>query len=475
MQENQSYLSLPASFYKVAPLNPVSNPSFLVINEQLADELGIDASKLKSERALQILAGNEMPESAAQIAQSYAGHQFGHFTMLGDGRALLIGEQETKQGLKDFQLKGSGRTPYSRGGDGRAAVGPMLREYIISEALHALHIPTTRSLAVVKTGEHVYRECVLDGAILTRVASSHLRVGTFQFARHFCDHEDLKALADYVIQRHYPSLATQDNRYAEFFSHVVHRQAKLIASWQQIGFIHGVMNTDNMTISGEAIDFGPCAFMDTFDPSTVFSSIDRVGRYAYENQPKIGGWNLARLAETLLPLVHEDEEQALEIMQDKLDEYPKAFQQYWLEGMRKKLGLQVAMEEDASLIDQLLTMMHQQQADYTNTFRGLSTDQQLEIFESEDFKAWQQNWHRRLQKENTSLEAAKTSMQKINPAIISRNYYVEEALNFANQGDLTYVEKLVDALRSPFTVKKEHKYLQTPPKEDGPFITYCGT
>ncbi|WP_102692196.1 protein adenylyltransferase SelO [Rummeliibacillus pycnus] len=475
MQENQSYLTLPSSFYKVVPLNPVKHPSFLVVNDQLAEELGIDPDKLKTERALQIFAGNEMPESAAQIAQSYAGHQFGQFTMLGDGRALLIGEQETKKGLKDFQLKGSGRTPYSRGGDGRAAVGPMLREYMISEALHALHIPTTRSLAVVKTGEPVYRERVLDGAILTRVASSHLRVGTFQFARHFCDEEDLKALADYTINRHDPTLANQANRYAAFFSHVVDRQAKLIASWQQIGFIHGVMNTDNMTISGEAIDFGPCAFMDTFNPATVFSSIDTVGRYAYENQPKIGGWNLARLAETLLPLVHEDEDQALEIMQAKLDEYPTAFQQYWLDGMRKKLGLQVAMEEDASLIDQLLTMMYQQQADYTNTFRGLSTEQELEIFETKDFKAWQQNWHSRLQKENTTLEAAKASMQKVNPAIIARNYYVEEALRFAEQGDLSYVETFVDALRSPFTVKKEHQHFQTPPKEDGPFITYCGT
>lgn len=475
MQEHQSYMLLPSSFYKVVPLNPVKNPSFLVVNEQLAEELGIDVSILKSERALQIFAGNEMPESAAQIAQSYAGHQFGQFTMLGDGRAILIGEEETKLGLRDFQLKGSGRTPYSRGGDGRAAVGPMLREYIISEALHGLHIPTTRSLAVVKTGEPVYRERVLDGAILTRVASSHLRVGTFQFARHFCDQEDLKELADYAIQRHDSILASHDNPYADFFSNVLYRQAKLIASWQQIGFIHGVMNTDNMTISGEAIDFGPCAFMDTFDPATVFSSIDTTGRYAYENQPKIGSWNLARLAETLLPLVHDDEEQALTIMQEKLDEYPKVFQHYWLEGMRKKLGLQVAMEEDASLIDELLTMMYQQQADFTNTFRSLSTDEAQDIFETEDFKTWQKKWYLRLQKENTSLEMAKYSMRNINPAIIARNHYVEEALKFAEQGDLSYVETLVDALRSPFTVKKEHQYLQNPPKENGPFITYCGT
>ena len=475
MQEHKSYMLLPSSFYKVVPLNPVKNPSFLVVNERLAEELGIDVSILKSERALQIFAGNEMPESAAQIAQSYAGHQFGQFTMLGDGRAILIGEEGTKLGLRDFQLKGSGRTPYSRGGDGRAAVGPMLREYIISEALHGLHIPTTRSLAVVKTGEPVYRERVLDGAILTRVASSHLRVGTFQFARHFCDQEDLKELADYAIQRHDSILASHDNPYADFFSNVLYRQAKLIASWQQIGFIHGVMNTDNMTISGEAIDFGPCAFMDTFDPATVFSSIDTTGRYAYENQPKIGSWNLARLAETLLPLVHEDEEQALTIMQEKLDEYPKVFQHYWLEGMRKKLGLQVAMEEDGSLIDELLTMMYQQQADFTNTFRSLSTDEAQDIFETEDFKTWQKKWYLRLQKENTSLEMAKYSMRNINPAIIARNHYVEEALKFAEQGDLSYVETLVDALRSPFTVKKEHQYLQNPPKENGPFITYCGT
>lgn len=475
MQEHQSYMSLPSSFYKVVPLNPVRDPSFLVVNERLAEELGIDVSILKSERALQIFAGNEMPEAAAQIAQSYAGHQFGQFTMLGDGRAILIGEEETKLGLRDFQLKGSGRTPFSRGGDGRAAVGPMLREYIISEALNGLHIPTTRSLAVVKTGEPVYRERVLDGAILTRVASSHLRVGTFQFARHFCDQEDLKELADYAIQRHDSILASQDNPYAAFFSNVVHRQAKLIASWQQIGFIHGVMNTDNMTISGEAIDFGPCAFMDTYDPATVYSSIDTTGRYAYENQPKIGSWNLARLAETLLPLVHEDEEQALEIMQAKLDEYPKVFQHYWLEGMRKKIGLQEAMEEDAELIGELLALMYKQQADFTNTFRSLSTEEALDIFETDDFNTWQKKWHLRLQKEHTSLEMAKFSMRNINPAIIARNHYVEEALKFAELGDLSYVDTLVDALRSPFTVKKEHQHLQTPPREDRPFITYCGT
>ncbi|HEU4965779.1 MAG TPA: YdiU family protein, partial [Bacilli bacterium] len=319
---DNSYARLPEVFFSVISPNPVYAPKLIVLNQPLASSLGLDAQALQSEEAVAVLAGTQVPEGSVPLAQAYAGHQFGHFTKLGDGRALLVGEQITPSGERfDIQLKGSGRTPYSRGGDGRAALGPMLREYIISEAMHGLGIPTTRSLAVVTTGEPIYRETKLPGAILTRVAASHLRVGTFQYAAQWGTVEDLRALADYAIQRHYPEADKAENRYLALLQEVIKRQAALVAKWQQVGFIHGVMNTDNMTIGGETIDYGPCAFMNTYDPKTVFSSIDVQGRYAYGNQPYIAGWNLARFAETLIPLFDDDQEKAVQIVQDAISAY----------------------------------------------------------------------------------------------------------------------------------------------------------
>ncbi|MFE5278565.1 YdiU family protein, partial [Bacillus cereus] len=335
----------------------------------------LDSIVLNSAEGASVLSGNEILAGAEPLAQAYAGHQFGHFNRLGDGRAVLLGEQLTPSGERvDIQLKGSGRTPYSRGGDGRAALGPMLREYIISEAMFGLGIPTTRSLSVVTTGESIIRETRLPGAVLTRIAASHIRVGTFQFAAAWTSVDELRTLADYTIKRHYPQIDLEDAPYLSLLRETVKRQAKLIASWQLVGFIHGVMNTDNMTISGETIDYGPCAFMDTYDPATVFSSIDREGRYAYGNQPYIGGWNLARFAEALLPLLHENQDEAVATAQHEISAYSGLFHKYWLEGMRAKLGLFHAEEGDEALIDDLLVMMAEQRADFTNTFRFLTLE-----------------------------------------------------------------------------------------------------
>ncbi|MCL9797606.1 YdiU family protein, partial [Frankia sp. AgKG'84/4] len=330
---DNSYARLPKSFFTSLNPTPVRSPKLIILNDSLAASLGLNAEALQSETGVAVLAGNQIPEGASPLAQAYAGHQFGHFNMLGDGRALLLGEQMTPLDERfDIQLKGPGRTPYSRGGDGRATLGPMLREYIISEAMHALGIPTTRSLAVVTTGEPVIRETALPGAILTRVAVSHLRVGTFQYAAKWGTVEELRILADYALKRHFPDIDTDENRYLPLLQEVIKRQAGLIAKWQLVGFIHGVMNTDNMTISGETIDYGPCAFMDEYDPATVFSSIDTGGRYAYGNQPNIGGWNLARFAEALLPLLHADQEQAVKLAQDAISEFPELYHHNWLAG-----------------------------------------------------------------------------------------------------------------------------------------------
>ncbi|HWL25645.1 MAG TPA: YdiU family protein, partial [Ureibacillus sp.] len=332
---DNSYTRLPETFYKKTEPTPVSSPKLVVLNESLAESLGLNPQQLDSEESAAIFGGNKLPEGSEPLAQAYAGHQFGSFTMLGDGRAVLLGEHLSPEGNRfDIQLKGAGRTHYSRGGDGRAAIGPMLREYIISEAMDALGIPTTRSLAVVSTGEPVMREIDYPGAILTRIASSHLRVGTFQYAAAFLTIEELQTLAEYAIVRHYPDIENDEMRYGNFLHEVVKRQADLISKWMLVGFIHGVMNTDNMTISGETIDYGPCAFMDTYDTKTVFSSIDTHGRYAYENQPRIGMWNLARFAEALLPLIDQDEEKAVEIAQNILEEFPKRYEANWLAGMR---------------------------------------------------------------------------------------------------------------------------------------------
>ncbi len=400
--------------------------------------------------------------------------------MLGDGRALLLGEQMTSSGERfDIQLKGSGRTPYSRGGDGRAGLGPMLREYIMSEAMHALGVPTNRSLAVVTTGEPVYRENILPGAVLTRVASSHLRVGTFQYAAKGTSVEDLQALADYAIERHFPGIKEHDRPYLSLLGRVVERQADLIAKWQLVGFIHGVMNTDNMTVSGETIDYGPCAFMNAYDPETVFSSIDVGGRYAYGNQPPIAGWNLARFAETLLPLIEKDQEQAVSLAQDEVSRFPELFKQNWLEGMRSKLGLFSKEEEDESLIENLLTIMQRHEADFTNTFRALTLGK-LEgssLFDAEDFSKWHEKWQERVSRQEVSKDSIQEVMRKSNPSVIPRNHRVEEALEAAvEHEEYSVMEKLLDVLADPYAYSPEQDEYTTLPAPSGrPYRTYCGT
>ncbi|PZD97385.1 YdiU family protein [Paenibacillus sambharensis] len=477
---DNSYVQLPESFYTRQEPMPVRAPGLAVLNETLAESLGLDADALKSHEGLAVLAGNRVPDGAEPLAQAYAGHQFGHFTMLGDGRAVLLGEQVTPEGSRvDIQLKGPGRTPYSRRGDGRAALGPMLREYIISEAMHALGIPTTRSLAVITTGEPVFREQELPGAILTRTASSHIRVGTFQYAANMGTGQDLRALADYTLQRHYPDIAADDDRYLNLLRAVIKRQAALIAQWQLVGFIHGVMNTDNMTISGETIDYGPCAFMNAFDPATVFSSIDTQGRYAYGNQPPIAAWNLSRFAESLLPLLHHDEDQAVKLAEEAISDFPGLYHGYWLAGMRAKLGIRNEEEEDETLIKDLLGMMREHRTDYTNTFRALTHDriEETGLANAEQFGKWYERWKARLGGQQDAWEASRELMRSANPAVIPRNHRVEEALDAAvKDGDYSVMERLLEALKHPYAHNELQGDYCTPPEpSERPYRTYCGT
>ena len=451
---------------------PVRSPELVIFNSSLAADLGVP---LRTE----VFAGNVIPEGAQPLAQAYAGHQFGHFTMLGDGRAILLGEQVTSSGERfDIQLKGSGRTAYSRSGDGRAATQPMLREYIISEAMHALGIPTTRSLAVVLTGEEVMREKNLRGAVLTRVAKSHIRVGTFQYAAHFGTEEDVRSLADYTITRHFPSIEISESKYLLMLREVVKRQAYLIASWQLVGFIHGVMNTDNMTISGETIDYGPCAFMDTYRTDTVFSSIDTHGRYSYENQPKIAIWNLARFAETLLPLLHDDANKAVELATVEVGKFQSLYQRYRFAGMRAKLGLYNEEAGDELLIEDLLQLMQQLGADYTNTFRCLTLEQKDDtaLFLSSDFRQWNKRWQTRLEGQAKSKDEIIALMKRHNPAVIPRNHRVEEALSAAENGDLSMMNRLFGALDNPYGYTPEQEeYSKLPAPKACCYQTFCGT
>lgn len=476
---DNSYARLPDSLYKKSEPTPVSSPKLVVLNESLAQSLGLNPQLLDSEDGEAIFGGNKLPQGSEPLAQAYAGHQFGHFTMLGDGRAVLLGEQLTPEGNRfDIQLKGAGRTHYSRGGDGRAALGPMLREYIISEAMDALGIPTTRSLAVVSTGEPVMRETDLPGAILTRVAASHLRVGTFQYAAAFLTIEELQTLAEYAIVRHYPEIENDEMRYGNFLHEVVKRQADLISKWMLVGFIHGVMNTDNMTISGETIDYGPCAFMDTYNTKTVFSSIDTQGRYAYENQPRIGMWNLTRFAESLLPLIDQEEEKAVEIAQNILEEFPKLYEANWLAGMRAKLGLFNEDEEDKVLINNLLELMYQHKADYTNTFRALTMNkyENAGLFDTKSFQEWNKKWQDRLDRQEQSREESQELMRINNPAVIPRNHRVEEALKAAENGDLNVMENLLYALADPYDYDSiQEEYCSLPEPSTTPYRTFCGT
>lgn len=477
---DNSYANLPSTFFASVNPNPVSSPKLIILNAPLAAELGLNIQALQSEDGAASLAGNQVPEGAFPLAQAYAGHQFGHFTMLGDGRAMLLGEQITPEEKRvDIQFKGSGRTPYSRGGDGRAALGPMLREYIISEAMHALGIPTTRSLAVVSTGEQVIRETALPGAILTRVAASHLRFGTFQYAAKWGTGEELRSLADYALKRHYPDVEEDENRYLSLLKEVIKRHAMLMAKWQMAGFIHGVMNTDNMTISGETIDYGPCAFMDAYDPETVFSSIDVQGRYAYGNQPYIAGWNLARFAETLLPLLHDDDEQAIKLAQDAISEFIELYRTNWLAGMRAKLGLFNEEQQDEALIENLLSMMKEHRADYTNTFRALTFNnlEDHKLFKTEEFAQWHELWQARLGRQDEDESSSKQLMKSSNPAVIPRNHRVEEALEAAGkQGDYSVMERLLGVLSNPYAHSPEQEEYCTLPEESGlPYQTFCGT
>lgn len=475
---DNSYTRLPEPFYAKTKPEEAPSPELVIFNHPLAESLGLDVESLQSEEGVEVFSGNKIPEGAEPIAQAYAGHQFGHFTMLGDGRAVLLGEQMTPEGKRfDVQLKGSGKTPFSRGGDGRAGLGPMLREFIISEAMHALGIPTTRSLAVAVTGAPVYREETLEGAVLTRIAASHIRVGTFQYAAAREVVEDLRTLADYTIERHYPEVANDPNPYVSMLQKVMGRQASLIAKWQLVGFIHGVMNTDNMTISGETIDYGPCAFMDTYDPATVFSSIDRQGRYAYGNQPGIAEWNLSRFAETLLPLFHEDPEKAVHIAQQTLSGYARLYYGHWLEGMRSKIGLFNEEEHDETLVKDLLRIMKDNQADYTNTFRALTVGDlnALPMCKTAEFDEWHARWKSRLGRQPESEADVKQLMRKSNPSIIPRNHRVEEALDAAIEGDFSVMEKLLTALENPYAYTVEQEKYVAPSPSTTPYRTFCGT
>ena len=476
---DNTYARLPDILFAPAKAATVRAPRVSILNYRLADELGLDLGAVSPEAAACLFAGQDLPDGSQPIAQAYAGHQFGNFTMLGDGRAILLGEHRTPSGqLVDIHWKGAGRTRFSRGGDGRAALGPMLREYVISEAMSALGIPTTRSLAVVTTGESVYRASALKGAILTRVAASHIRVGTFEYLAARQDESNLRVLADYAIERHYPELIDAPRKYLEFFRAVAERQASLIARWQLVGFIHGVMNTDNMAISGETIDYGPCAFMNSYRPDTVFSSIDHAGRYAYGNQPAIAQWNLARFAETLLPLMDSDQEKAIAIATEALGEYPAVFERYWLAGMRKKLGLQTGEAGDAELIRSLLDWMQKSKSDFNNTFRDLSSEEPPigERYQDLDFQAWYSRWRLRLGRDGSSNTSAYTIMRAVNPVVIPRNHRVEEALSAAeDHDDLSVLHRLLAALASPYEGGADLTRYQAPPPDDCNYRTFCGT
>ncbi len=477
-----TYAALPQLFHSPAPPIPVREPRLIAFNRPLATMLGLDAEALDGPDGAAIFAGNAIPEGARPIAQAYAGHQFGHFTALGDGRAILLGEQITPSGDRvDIQLKGAGQTRFSRRGDGRAALGPMLREYIISEAMHALGIPTTRSLAVVTTGESVYRETVLDGAVLTRVAASHIRVGTVQWAAAHNDREALRALADYTRARHYPELAESSEPHIvhlALFEAILGRQASLIARWQLVGFIHGVMNTDNMALSGETIDYGPCAFMDRYEPATVFSSIDQGGRYAYENQPSIAQWNLARLAEAMLPLFDADVSRAVDRATAALARFPDLFEQHWLNGMRAKLGLFTQEDADRALVDDLLAWMQRRSADFTNTFRSLTGGHPIEGVTAADaeFEAWHERLVARRGRQPQSPADAEDLMRRNNPAFIPRNHLVEEALEAATSaGDVSVMERLLEVLATPYDHARDLPTFSTPSSGDERYRTFCGT
>ena len=476
---DNTYSSLPESMLSKLNPTPVKAPEIIILNDSLSKRLGLDFSKINKEELASIFSGNQLPVGAESIAQAYAGHQFGHFTILGDGRALMIGEHITKENKRfDIQFKGSGKTPYSRNADGRAALGPMLREYIISEAMYGLKVPTTRSLAVVKTGENIIREKNLDGAILTRVASSHIRVGTFQYALISNNKNDLKLLFDYTIKRHYPEIQKSKTAAIDLLKIVYEKQMKLITEWMRVGFIHGVMNTDNMTISGETIDYGPCAFMDTYNPGTVFSSIDLHGRYAYFNQPAITKWNLERFAESLLPLINSNRDKAIKTATEIMSTFPNRYKKTWITMMKNKLGIIGDDTDDENLITELLNWMHLNKIDYTNTFCFLMDELLIgkEVYSNKQFLSWKKKWAQRRLVGNTVKNSIKL-MRKTNPLFIPRNYIVEDALKFATElNDFTKVKKFLLACEKPYENKSDIiQYQKVPGPTNKKYQTYCGT
>ena len=484
---DNSYASLPQQFYQKINPSPVSNPSLIKINTSLATELGLDPEYLQSDQGIAILSGNQIAQGSQPLAQAYAGHQFGNFVpQLGDGRANLLGEIiDINDKRRDLQLKGSGQTQFSRAGDGRAGLGPVIREFVISEAMHALGVPTTRALAAISTGDQIQRESLVPGAILTRVASSHIRVGTFEYFIVRNDFESLKILADYVINRHYPEIVDSENPYAELFRAVAQRQAKLIAKWMQLGFIHGVMNTDNCSIAGETIDYGPCAFMDFYDPDTVFSSIDRMGRYAYEQQGFIGQWNLSCLANALLPLIDSKQETAISKAKAVLEEYTDDFTNYHSIGLLNKIGLE--QKGNLALVEDLFKLMHKYRADFTLSFHYLTemvTDQSydqefISLFDEANPKLsqWIQDWRQALSEEDKELQTIAEEMNKVNPVYIPRNHIIEEMIEAAvSNQDYSLIHKLSEVLAKPFTKQEGADYYLLPPKDKNQnYQTFCGT
>jgi len=475
---DNTYFNLPSVFRENIKPIPVKKPELILFNKNLAENLNLDFSNSNNQELSELFSGNSLPEGSNSLAQAYAGHQFGHFTMLGDGRAVLIGEHLSKDNKRyDIQFKGSGKTVFSRNGDGRAALGPMLREYIISEAMNGLKIPTTRSLAVVKTGENIIRESSIPGAILTRIASSHIRVGTFQYIAARQKNNELEILLNYVIDRHYPNIKNSKNKATELLTIVMEKQINLVINWMRVGFIHGVMNTDNMSISGETIDYGPCAFMDTYDPKTVFSSIDQMGRYAYCNQPVITKWNLSRFAECLIPLIDKDQEKAIKIATKIIDTFEKVYEDKWLNMMRDKLGLFGVDDKDKLLILDLLTWMHQKKADYTNTFCHLMNIKikKDRSYEDQDFQNWKIRWNDRLKINNNTPEKYLKLMKTVNPVVIPRNHKVEEVLKAAEKMDLKPLTRLLKILKEPYTKQNDIFDYQTPSLSDEKYQTFCGT
>ena len=473
---NNTYFNLSKSFKEDINPIPVKNPELILLNKELASKLNLDFSKVSKKELSNIFSGNSLPNGSNSIAQAYAGHQFGHFTMLGDGRAILLGEHISKSNKKyDIQFKGSGKTSFSRNGDGRAALGPMLREYIISESMNSLNIPTTRSLAVVKTGEKVNREKTLQGAILTRVASSHIRVGTFQYIAATQNIDDLETLVEYTINRHYPEIKSSKTKALDLLNLVMEKQCQLVVDWMRVGFIHGVMNTDNMAISGETIDYGPCAFMDHYDPKTVFSSIDKFGRYAFSNQPPITKWNLARFAECLIPLIDKNENTSIKIASEIIDNFQNIYEEKWLNMMRDKLGLFGEDMNDKKLISDLLKLMEKNKSDYTNTFYNLM-DIKNNIYKDKNFIIWINNWKKRINSNKTSNQKQIELMKKSNPVVIPRNHKVEEALAAAEEGNFEVVINLLSILKKPYDLQKNSADYQSPPLlSDQKYQTFCGT